>query len=335
MKIKKLAAAALATLLGASLLAGCGAAGSKKEYRILDETLKDEHYVIGFKKGNETLRDEVQRILVELQKDGTLSAISKEWFGEDKSIVPTTFTPSGATDDSLQKVKDKGVFTLGLDDSFPPMGFRDDESNIVGFDVDLAKEVASRLGMEIELKPIDWTANVMELNSGSVDCLWNGLSITPEREAEIDFSRPYLANRQVIIVLAGSDIVDIPSLAGKTVGLQDGSSAVSALEKNEIASQVTQQKYADNVTALTDLSIGRVDAVLLDEVVARYYETQNPGVYTVLDDSFAEEEYGIGFKKGNDELREAVQKVFDEMIEDGTAAEISEKWFGKDIVVKP
>ena len=107
MKIKKLAAAALAALLGASLLAGCGAAGSKKEYRILDETLKDEHYVIGFKKGNETLRDEVQRILVELQKDGTLSAISKEWFGEDKSIVPTTFTPSGATDDSLQKVKDK------------------------------------------------------------------------------------------------------------------------------------------------------------------------------------------------------------------------------------
>ena len=139
----------------------------------------------------------------------------------------------------------------------------------------------------------------------------------------------------MIIVLAGSDIVDIPSLAGKTVGLQDGSSAVSALEKNEIASQVTQQKYADNVTALTDLSIGRVDAVLLDEVVARYYETQNPGVYTVLDDSFAEEEYGIGFKKGNEELREAVQKVFDEMIEDGTAAEISEKWFGKDIVVKP
>lgn len=236
---------------------------------------------------------------------------------------------------STPAAMEKDTLVVGLDDSFPPMGFRDDESNIVGFDVDLAKEVASRLGMEIELKPIDWTANVMELNSGSVDCLWNGLSITPEREAEIDFSRPYLANRQVIIVLAGSDIVDIPSLAGKTVGLQDGSSAVSALEKNEIASQVTQQKYADNVTALTDLSIGRVDAVLLDEVVARYYETQNPGVYTVLDDSFAEEEYGIGFKKGNDELREAVQKVFDEMIEDGTAAEISEKWFGKDIVVKP
>ena len=118
---------------------------------------------------------------------------------------------------STPAATEKDTLVVGLDDSFPPMGFRDDESNIVGFDVDLAKEVASRLGMEIELKPIDWTANVMELNSGSVDCLWNGLSITPEREAEIDFSRPYLANRQVIIVLAGSDIVDIPSLAGKTV----------------------------------------------------------------------------------------------------------------------
>ena len=229
----------------------------------------------------------------------------------------------------------KDTFVVGLDDSFPPMGFRDDDSNLAGFDVDLASEVAKRLGMELELKPIDWASNIMELNSDSVDCLWNGLSITPEREAQIDFSRPYLANRQVIIVLAGSDIVDIPSLAGKTVGLQEGSSAVNALQESEIASQVTTQEYANNVLALTDLSIGRVDAVLLDEVVARYYETQNAGQYVVLDDSFAEEEYGIGFKKGNDELREAVQKVFDEMIEDGTAAEISEKWFGKDIIVKP
>lgn len=238
-------------------------------------------------------------------------------------------------DASLDNIVEKGTFILGLDDSFPPMGFRDDNNNIVGFDVDLATEVAKRLGMEVELRPIDWNSNVMELNSGNVDCLWNGLSITETRKEQIDFSRPYLANRQVLIVLADSDIVDIPSLAGKVVGLQDGSSAVEALNKHEIASQVTQQKYDNNVTALTDLSIGRVDAVLLDEVVARYYETKDAGTYKVLDDSFAEEEYGIGFKKGNDELREKVQNAFDEMIADGTAAEISEKWFGKDIVVKP
>ena len=245
-------------------------------------------------------------------------------------LMGLTLTGCGGND---QESETDGTDTLvvGLDDSFPPMGFRDEEGNLIGFDIDLAKAVGEELGMTVEFKAIDWKAKEAELKAGTVDCLWNGLSITPEREAEIDFSRPYLANRQVIIVLAGSDIVDIPSLAGKTVGLQDGSSAVSALEKNEIASQVTQQKYADNVTALTDLSIGRVDAVLLDEVVARYYETQNPGVYTVLDDSFAEEEYGIGFKKGNEELRDKVQGALDEMAADGTMAEISEKWFGRDV----
>lgn len=229
----------------------------------------------------------------------------------------------------------KKTFIVGLDDSFPPMGFRDDDNNIVGLDVDLATEVAKRMGMEVELKPIDWDAKALELSSGNIDCLWNGVTITEERKKEMDFSRPYLANQQVVIVLADSQITDIPSLAGSTVGLQKGSSALDALNKNEIASQVTVNEYADNVTALTDLTIGRVDAVLLDEVVARYYETKEAGTYRVLDDAFAAEEYGIGFKPGNKELLDKVQKVFDEMCADGTAAKISEKWFGKDIIVKP
>lgn len=226
MKIKKLAAAALATLLGASLLAGCGAAGSKKEYRILDETLKDEHYVIGFKKGNETLRDEVQRILVELQKDGTLSAISKEWFGEDKSIVPTTFTPSGATDDSLQKVKDKGVFTLGLDDSFPPMGFRSENGmDVVGFDIDVAKKVCEKMGVTLVTQPISWDAKDSELSSGKIDCIWNGFTSLPEREEAMTLSFPYMVNKQVVVVLKDSPIKTLADLKDKTVVLQKGSSA--------------------------------------------------------------------------------------------------------------
>ena len=271
MKIKKLAAAALATLLGASLLAGCGAAGSKKEYRILDETLKDEHYVIGFKKGNETLRDEVQRILVELQKDGTLSAISKEWFGEDKSIVPTTFTPSGATDDSLQKVKDKGVFTLGLDDSFPPMGFRDENNEIVGVDIDLAAEVCKRLGVELVVQPIDWDSKELELTSGKIDCIWNGMTVTEERIEAMFLSKPYLDNRQVVIVEEGSKIASVSDLAGKTVGLQKGSSAREAFDANPIASEVAQVvEYEDNVDAFLDLQAGRIDALLVDEVAGNY-----------------------------------------------------------------
>ena len=225
---------------------------------------------------------------------------------------------------------------VGFDKSYPPYGFVGDDGEYTGFDLDLAKAVADKQGWEVKYEAIDWDAKVLELNSGSVDVLWNGVSITEERKQEMDFSRPYLANQQVIIVKADSDIADIASLAGKIVGLQKGSSALDALNKNEIASQVASvQEYADNVTALTDLSIGRLDAVVLDEVVARYYETKEAGTYKVLDEAFAAEEYGVGFKKGNTDLEEKVQKAFDEMIADGTAAKISEKWFGKDIIVKP
>jgi len=277
-KIKKLAAAALATLLGASLLAGCGAAGSKKEYRILDETLKDEHYVIGFKKGNETLRDEVQRILVELQKDGTLSAISKEWFGEDKSIVPTTFTPSGATDDSLQKVKDKGVFTLGLDDSFPPMGFRSENGmDVVGFDIDVAKKVCEKMGVTLVTHPISWDAKDSELSSGKIDCIWNGFTSLPEREEAMTLSFPYMVNKQVVVVLKDSPIKTLADLKDKTVVLQKGSSALDALEaKPELKASLKGEgpiQVANNVLALNDLGKGANggDAVIMDEVVAKYY----------------------------------------------------------------
>lgn len=278
MKIKKLAAAALAALLGASLLAGCGAAGSKKEYRILDETLKDEHYVIGFKKGNETLRDEVQRILVELQKDGTLSAISKEWFGEDKSIVPTTFTPSGATDDSLQKVKDKGVFTLGLDDSFPPMGFRSENGmDVVGFDIDVAKKVCEKMGVTLVTQSISWDAKDSELSSGKIDCIWNGFTSLPEREEAMTLSFPYMVNKQVVVVLKDSPIKTLADLKDKTVVLQKGSSALDALEaKPELKASLKGEgpiQVANNVLALNDLGKGANggDAVIMDEVVAKYY----------------------------------------------------------------
>ena len=278
MKIKKLAAAALAALLGASLLAGCGAAGSKKEYRILDETLKDEHYVIGFKKGNETLRDVVQRILVELQKDGTLSAISKEWFGEDKSIVPTTFTPSGATDDSLQKVKDKGVFTLGLDDSFPPMGFRSENGmDVVGFDIDVAKKVCEKMGVTLVTQPISWDAKDSELSSGKIDCIWNGFTSLPEREEAMTLSFPYMVNKQVVVVLKDSPIKTLADLKDKTVVLQKGSSALDALEaKPELKASLKGEgpiQVANNVLALNDLGKGANggDAVIMDEVVAKYY----------------------------------------------------------------
>ncbi len=129
---------------------------------------------------------------------------------------------------SLENVKKKGVFVLGLDDSFPPMGFRNEANEIVGFDIDLAAEVAKRLGVSLSVQPIDWAAKEQELNTGKIDCIWNGFTMTPEREKALCFTKPYLDNAQVVIVRSDSGYKTLADLAGKTVGLQAGSSAADA-----------------------------------------------------------------------------------------------------------
>ena len=223
-------------------------------------------------------------------------------------------------------------FVVGLDDEFPPMAFRDENNEIVGFDVDLAKEVGKRLGVEVTLQPIDWSTKELELNSGRIDLIWNGLTITPQRKEEMLISRPYLANNQVLMVKADSGYTKKSDLEGKNIGVQTGSSAEIALAADTLGSKVKVTQFTNNVMAMQDLKIGRLDAVVLDEIVARYYLTKEEG-FVMLEDSLAAEEYGIAFKKGNTELHDKVMKAFDEMIADGTAAAISEKWFGKDIIL--
>lgn len=231
--------------------------------------------------------------------------------------------------------KDNGKFIVGLDDSFPPMGFRDENNEIVGVDIDLAKEVAKRLNMEFVAQPIDWDSKELELKNGNVSCIWNGMTITDERKEAMLISDPYMANNQIIVVAPGSDITSSADLAGKVVGLQKGSSAVAALDKTEVRAQIREVvEYTDNVLALTDLKVGRTDAVVVDEVVGRYYVAKAADDYVVLEESLAPEEYGIGFDKGNTELCEKVNKALKEMKEDGTTAKISEKWFGKDIIMQ-
>ena len=231
--------------------------------------------------------------------------------------------------------KDNGKFIVGLDDSFPPMGFRDENNEIVGVDIDLAKEVAKRLNMEFVAQPIDWDSKELELKNGNVSCIWNGMTITDERKEAMLISDPYMANNQIIVVAPGSDITSSADLAGKVVGLQKGSSAVAALDKTEVRAQIKEVvEYTDNVLALTDLKVGRTDAVVVDEVVGRYYVAKAADDYVVLEESLAPEEYGIGFDKGNTELCEKVNKALKKMKEDGTTAKISEKWFGKDIIMQ-
>ena len=228
------------------------------------------------------------------------------------------------------------AIVVGLDDHFPPMGFRDEKNEIVGFDIDLAKEAAKRLGVQVTFKPIDWSAKEAELSGKRIDVLWNGLTITEERKANILFTKPYLENRQIVVVTEKSPIKTKAELKGKVVGVQDGSSAVDAVQKDEKAAKAIKElkKFADNVTALMDLSAGRLDAIVVDEVVGRYYIAKKADEYRVLDEHFGTEDYGIGTRKDDTDLMSKIQKAMDDMKADGTAATISTKWFGKDIVKK-
>jgi len=228
------------------------------------------------------------------------------------------------------------AIVVGLDDNFPPMGFKDEKNELVGFDIDLAKEAGKRLGREVTFKPIDWNAKEAELNGKRVDVLWNGLTITEERKANILFTTPYLENRQIVVVLDKSPIKAKAELAGKVVGVQDGSSAIEAVQKDEATAKSIKElkKFGDNVTALMDLSAGRLDALVVDEVVGRYYTSKKPGEYRVLDENFGTEDYGVGTRKDDTELMSKIQKVMDDMKADGSAASISTKWFGKDIIKK-
>lgn len=224
---------------------------------------------------------------------------------------------------------------IGIDDKFAPMGFRDEQNNLVGFDIDYAKAAGEKMGYQVEFQPIDWSAKESELNSGRIDLIWNGYTITDERKTKVLFTKPYLKNSQVIVTLAKSSISKLNDLAGKVIGLQSLSSAADALNGNEIKSKIkTVTEFPDNVLALSDLKIGRIDAVVIDEVVAKYYMSKEKDTYKLLDESLAPEEYGIGVKKGNEDLLNQLQKALDALNQDGTAVGISKKWFGEDKVLK-
>lgn len=240
---------------------------------------------------------------------------------------------SAVVDQSWDKVVEKGEFILGLDASFPPMGFKDDNQNIVGYDIDLAKEVASRLGIKLKLQPINWDTKEQELNTGNIDCIWNGFTITEDRKANILFSDAYMNNQQVLVVNADSSDKTLADLKGKTVSLQAGSSAADAVNSKpdfkDSLKKVVQLK--DNDMCLLDLKTGNTDAVVMDEIVARYKIQNNGEKFRVLDESLTSEEYGIGFRINDTALMTKINDTLKEMAKDGAIAKISDQWFGKDI----
>ena len=234
-------------------------------------------------------------------------------------------------DDSLQHILDKGELVLGFDTEFPPMGFVNESGEAVGFDIDVAQEVCSRLGVRLVKRGINWERKEHELNSGAIDCIWNGLSITPARSATMNLTEPYMKNELIFVVPATSDVMRLSDLKGKTVGVQTGSTAQEVMSSSDDYPDVSVLGYGGMLTLLEALDSGKVDAALLDSVIAYYYVFSKEGEYFILSDSLAEEEYAVAFRKSDQVLRDRVQEIISDMKGDGSLGNISAKWFGSDI----
>ena len=266
-------------------------------------------------------------------------ALSMTACGSSNSAAETTAADTEAAESQAEettaeeaKTTDGGTLIVGFDQDFPPMGFVGDDGEYTGFDLELAQEVAKRLGLEYKAQPIAWDSKDMELESGNIDCIWNGFTMTG-REDDYTWTEPYMANQQVFVVANDSDINSQADLAGKIVEVQADSSAEAALKEAPELTATFKELLttADYNTAFMDLEQGAVDAIAMDVIVAGYQIQQRNADFKILDDSLSEEEYGVGFKKGNTEVRDKVQSTLEEMAEDGTLQEVSEKWFSKDV----
>lgn len=232
--------------------------------------------------------------------------------------------------------EEKDVFILGLDDSFPPMGFRDENNEIVGFDIDLAKEVCKKLDMNFKAQPISWAAKEQEIDSGNIDCIWNGFSYTEERDKALTLSKSYIEDQSLFFVKNDSNLKNDEELNGKKIGVQTGSLQEEELEGSKIKENAGEiVGYSDNLTALMDLEMGNIDAVYMDNIAGNYIMTTKNKDFKTFESSELSNKVGmvIGFKKGNTELKDKVEKALLELKEEGKVKEISEKWFGRDITV--
>ena len=239
--------------------------------------------------------------------------------------------------DAASQTAVEGTLTVGLDDTFAPMGFRDEDGNLVGFDIDLANKVGEQIGMKVEFKPIAWDTKDMQLKSKNIDCVWNGMSATPERMEEMALSNKYLDNTIILMVMNDSDVKvkDGKDLANYKIGTQADSSALALLQENEAA-----ESYAENITeypdydkALMALKSGRVDVLAIDQVLGEYKNKNLGGMLKVCDFSLGQDAYSIGFRKEDTALRDAVNDALKALIDNGESKKISEKWFGTDIVI--
>lgn len=246
-------------------------------------------------------------------------------------LIACAVSAFAAGDGSFKRVKSQGVLTIGLDDAFPPMGYRTDKGELVGFDIDAAEEVGKRLGIKIKWQPTAWDGVIHSLNSKKFDCIWNGMTITEERKKEVAFTKPYKMDGQVAVVRFGEkQFKKLADLKNARIGVQKGSSAVEAVKKLP-AAPVEVREYEDNPKALLDLESKRIDTVVIDDATGRDFIAKRPGKFMILPGNITKEPFGVAFRKDDVELRQAVQKQLDAMVKDGTMGKISKKWFGEDI----
>ena len=274
----------------------------------------------------------IMTMLLAACSGGAVSAPAETKAESTEAKTEAAETTEKAAEAEGETKAEGGTLIVGFDQDFPPMGFMGDDGEYTGFDLELAQEAAKRLGLEYKPQPIAWDAKDMELESGNIDCIWNGFTMTG-REDGYTWSEPYMENSQVFVVAGDSGIKIQADLAGKVVECQVDSSAEAALKEVPDLTATFAQLLttADYNTAFMDLEQGAVDAIAMDVVVAGYQISQRNADFVILEDSLAAEEYAIGFKKGNTELKDKVQGALEEMAADGTLKTISEKWFGKDI----
>lgn len=237
-------------------------------------------------------------------------------------------------DDSWSRVQQAGKLVIGLDDAFAPMGYRLEDGTLVGFDIDAAEALGKRLGIAIEWHPTAWDGVIHSLNSGKFDCIWNGMTITEARAEQVNFTEPYIMDGQVVVVRFNETrFASYKDIGGMAIGVQKGSSALNAVTKLPHAPKEVRE-YVDNPKALLDLESGRLDAVIIDNVVGRDAISKRIGKYKTLKGFITKEPFGVAFRKADVSLRNRVQAELDAMAADGSFGKISEKWFGENIVDK-
>ncbi|ABO49907.1 amino acid ABC transporter substrate-binding protein, PAAT family [Desulforamulus reducens MI-1] len=264
----------------------------------------------------------------------TLALVTMGCGGGEKEKQAANQEPAKQTEkNTLDQIKEKGVIVAGLDDTFAPMGYRDESNKLVGFDIDMGEEMAKRLGVKIQWQPTQWDGIIMALDSKRFDIILSGMTVTEERKKSINFSVPYVGDGQIMVVKKGTTGFNTAAdLKGKVVGTQAGSSGEEAVKKVEGIKEV--KLYKTYPEAFTDLQIGRIPVVVCDRITASHYISKRADTYEIVGEKITDEPLAIGLRKSDPELKEAIDNVLNEMKKDGTLTKISMKWFNRDITVK-